>query len=294
MAHHFRLLTIKDIRKETPDCVSVSFEIPEDWKEEFHFTHGQNITLKTDVGGDEIRRSYSICSSPLDEELRIAIKKIPNGKFSSHANGILRKGDRVEVLPPSGKFFTRLHATQAKNYLALVAGSGITPVISIIKTTLATEPLSSFTLVYGNRDHHSIIFREALEAIKNKYMARLSIHYVFSREKTEAAIYQGRVDAEKCRTLFQQLISLDQMDDIFICGPEEMIFGIRHLLEERGFPKEKIHFELFTVPGQKINTENKKQTPGDRPGGETSQVAVKLDGIGFEFQLAYHGESICL
>ena len=216
---HFRLLTIKDIRRETADCVSVAFEIPEEWNKEFQFQHGQNITVKTVLNGEELRRSYSICSSPLEKELRIAVKRIDNGKFSTHANQQLRKGDRVEVMAPTGKFFTGLHPQHAKNYLAFAAGSGITPIISIIKTTLATEPNSQFTLVYENRDRHSIIFREDLEALKNQYIDRFAVHFILSREKTEAFVYQGRIDAEKSKLLFEKLINPIQMNDIFLCGP---------------------------------------------------------------------------
>ena len=180
MATHFRPLKIKNIRKETGDCVSVCFEIPDAWKEEFAFKQGQNITIKTVIEGEEIRRSYSICSSPFENELRIAVT---NGKFSSYANKYLKKNNTLNVLPPTGQFFTELNPSNKKNYLAFAAGSGITPVISIIKTTLATEKQSSFSLVYGNRSRSSIIFKEELEALKNKYMERFSVHHILSREK---------------------------------------------------------------------------------------------------------------
>jgi len=210
-------LKIKNIRKETADCISVCFEIPDDWKEEFQFKHGQNITLKAVVDGEEIRRSYSICSSPLDNELRIAVKKALNGKFSSYANEYLKKNHTLEVLAPTGQFFTELNPSNKKNYLAFAAGSGITPVISIIKTTLAKEPQSSFSLIYGNRNRNSIIFKEELEALKNRYMDRFSVYYILSREKTDAPFNQGRIDAEKCDTIFKNLLNLDTIDDFFIC-----------------------------------------------------------------------------
>lgn len=286
---HFRPLTIKNIRRETADCVSVAFEVPEEWKKEFEFKQGQNITVKTFFQGEELRRSYSICSSPLDKELRIAVKKIENGKFSTHANHQLRKGDRLEVMAPTGKFFTALHPQHAKNYLAFAAGSGITPIISIIKTTLATEANSHFSLVYGNRDRHSIIFREELEALKNHYMDRLAIHFVLSREKTEAPVYQGRIDAEKCKSLFDKLIDPKQMNDIFLCGPEQMIFTIKKFLEETGIGKEKIHYELFTVPGQELKKQNPLSDSTHQTNEETSHVTIKVDGISFELDLPFHG-----
>ncbi len=292
MATHFRKLKIKNLRKETEDCVSISFEIPPEWKDEFQYHHGQNITLRKTLNGEDLRRSYSICSSPLEDELRIAVKKMEYGKFSTHVNQEFRAGDMIDVLPPTGKFFTKLDASKPKNYLALVAGSGITPVLSIIKTTLASEPRSSFTLVYGNRDRHSIIFREALEALKNSYMDRFSLIHVLSREKTEAPINEGRIDLDKCKSLFDKLIDLSKTDEIFICGPEEMIFSLRHFLEENAFPKDRIHFELFTVPGEKSTTSAKPKMVDRSSDGEKSRVSITLDGISFDLALAYDAEPI--
>ena len=168
MSIHFHKLKVKEIRRETAECVSISFEIPPELKDFFLFQHGQNITIKKNLDGEEARRSYSICSSPLENELRVAVKKVDGGAFSGFANKSLKVGDELDVLPPTGKFNAPLHIANRKSYLALAAGSGITPVISIIKTTLKTEPASSFTLVYGNRSRSSIIFFEELEGIKNK------------------------------------------------------------------------------------------------------------------------------
>jgi ring-1,2-phenylacetyl-CoA epoxidase subunit PaaE len=159
---------------------------------------GQSITLKRNFDGEELRRSYSICSSPLDNELRIAVKKVFNGLFSTYANTQLKKRDILDVMPPSGKFYTDLSSTNKKNYLTFAAGSGITPVISIIKTTLAVEPLSTFTLVFGNRTHSSIIFKEELEALKDKYIERFRLYHILSRERMEVDINYGRINEEKC------------------------------------------------------------------------------------------------
>jgi ring-1,2-phenylacetyl-CoA epoxidase subunit PaaE len=201
MASHFRKLRVQDVRRETNDCVSVAFAVPDDLREEFRFIQGQNITIRTRVGEEEIRRSYSICSSPFEEELRIAVKKVPGGLFSTYANDQLRMGDELEVLPPTGKFYTALDPAKPKNYLAFAAGSGITPILSLIKTVLAAEPDSQFTLVYGNRHRPSIIFREELEALKNRYMHRLALHHILSREKTDISLHQGRIDALRCGEL---------------------------------------------------------------------------------------------
>lgn len=248
----FQKLTVKDIRRETPDCVSIAFDVPEELKSQYQFSQGQNLTVRLKWNDEEIRRSYSICSSPLDDELRIAVKKVSSGKFSSFANLELKKGDTLEVLPPTGTFYTELRTTHKKKYLAFAAGSGITPIISIIKTTLLTEPGSQFTLIFGNRSRNSIIFKEQIDALKNKYMDRFTIIHVLSREKTDALINHGRINAEKCQEL-QKIIDFSTMDEIFLCGPEEMIFSVRDWLQQRGIERRRIHFELFTTPGQSAN-----------------------------------------
>jgi len=293
VATHFHSLRIKDVCLETPDCVSIAFDIPDHLKNEFRFTQGQNITLKTVLDGQEVRRSYSICSGPADNELRVAVKKVDKGLFSTFANHRLKMGDTIEILPPSGRFFTTLNPAHTKNYLAFAAGSGITPILSIIKTTLATEPLSSFTLVYGNRNRASIIFREQLEALKNRYTTRFVLHHVLSREKTDADINYGRIDKNKCTQLGQKLIDIKGMDEIFLCGPEEMIFSVKEGLEQQGIPGSKIHFELFTTPGQKQQAVVGGTGSGTAiPAGKVSKVTVKLDGIAFDFDLPYNGPAI--
>lgn len=293
MATHFHQLTIADIRKETPDCVSIAFEVPDELKTAYQFKHGQNLTLRTVINNEEVRRSYSICSCPTDNELRVAIKKAPYGRFSVWANNMLKKGDVVEVLPPTGTFYTELNPTYNKKYLAFAAGSGITPVISIIKTTLLTEPGSSFTLVYGNQNRNSIIFKEQLEALKNKFMNRLAIHFLLSREQTDAAIYSGRIDREKLNLLGEKLIDVPNMDDIFICGPEQMIFTVKDWLQEQGIEKKKVHFELFTTPGEKAEVRTRKPETGkEEATTEKSRITVKLDGIAFDFELSHDGETI--
>jgi len=288
---HFHPLKIKEVRRETDDCVSLLFEVPDEFKEKFAFRQGQSLTMRTNLNGEEIRRTYSICSSPLDNEWRVAVKKVEGGIFSSHANDQLRKGDVLEVMPPVGKFYTELHPSTKKNYLAFAAGSGITPVLSIIKTTLLTEPNSSFTLIYGNRSRTSIIFKEELEALKNKFIDRLTIHHILSREVTDAPIYHGRINADKCEALFNKLVDIDTIDESFICGPEEMIFSVKKFLEAKGVDKKHIHFELFTTPGQKTY-EGSKQQEKSTDTGPTSKIKIKLDGILFEFDLSQKGETI--
>lgn len=293
MATHFQKLTIADIRRETEDTVSIAFDIPDDLRSAFTFLQGQNITVRMRLGEEDIRRSYSICSSPFDNELRIAVKKVPGGLFSSYANDTLKPGDTLEVLPPTGKFYTPLDPAQARHYLAFAAGSGITPILSLVKTTLATEPGSHFTLVYGNRSRPSIIFREELEALKNRYMHRLSLHHILSREKTDSHLHQGRIDIPKAEQLTARLIDLKTVDEIFLCGPAEMIFGLREWLEHKGVEKKKIHFELFNTQGDQTQT-GRAAASGSIPlaSDPSAKVTLRLDGTHYEFELPYDGEPV--
>jgi ring-1,2-phenylacetyl-CoA epoxidase subunit PaaE len=290
MSIHFHQLVVKEVKKETPDCISVSFHVPEELKETFAYTQGQNITLKKVLNGEEVRRSYSICTSPKENLLKVAIKKAEAGFFSTWANENLKPGNTLDVLPPTGKFYTLLEPSHKKNYLAFAAGSGITPVISIIKSTLQTETQSSFTLVYGNRTRSSIIFFEELEGLKNKYMERLNLIHVLSREKTDVPVNSGRINADKCFELKQYLVDVKSMDEIFICGPEQMIFEIKEWLEKEGIDKRKIHFELFTAQGQRQSAVLIRKSAAET--GPKSKITVKLDGRSFDFDLAFNSISI--
>lgn len=295
---HFQKLTIEDIRRETADCISIAFTIPPRLREEFSYHQGQNITIRTHFGETELRRSYSICSSPLDGELRIAVKRVPGGLFSTFANEQLEKGQELDVLAPTGKFYTELRGDNRKNYLAFAAGSGVTPVLSLLKTTLAVEPDSQFTLVYGNRHRSSIIFREELEALKNRYMHRLSLHHILSREQMDIPLYHGRIDVSKCGELCPRLIDLAVMDEVFLCGPQEMIFTVKDWLLQQGVEKRKIHFELFHSLD---NVPSGPAGPGQPEAGRSdsrllkdkvSRVTVRLDGISHVFDLPFDGESV--
>jgi ring-1,2-phenylacetyl-CoA epoxidase subunit PaaE len=291
MSLHFHQLKIKDIRKETEDCVSIEFFIPAELKDTYSFSHGQNITLRSIINGQDIRRSYSICTAPFENELRVAVKKAEFGLFSRFANEQLKAGDEIDVLPPTGRFYTKLDATHSKNYLAFAAGSGITPIISIIKTTLKTEPLSQFTLVYSNRGRNAIIFLEELEALKNIYLDRFAIIHILSREKTDAPINSGKINEPKLEEL-TRLIDYKKADEIFICGPEAMIFSAEKFLTGKGIDKKKIHFELFTTPG----VERKSGTGGFaaevKNDGPVSTITIKIDGRSFDFDLPYDGDCI--
>ena len=245
MATHFYPLKVNSVRRETPDCVSIAFEIPGELKDHFAYTQGQHLTIRKFFDGLEIRRNYSLCSSPLDNEWRIAVKKMESGLFSQFANEELKEGDLLEVMPPMGKFYTPVNATQKKHYVAIAGGSGITPVMSIILTTLKTEPQSSFTLFYANRDHHHIIFKELLQELKDLYLQRLEVHHIFSRQHTEAPLNNGHIDNEKCEMFFSRIIPLKTVDEVFICGPAGLIETVRDYLLGKGYDRQKIHFELF-------------------------------------------------
>lgn len=289
MAVHFHPLVIKNIKKETADCVSVSFDIPQNLAEEFLFKEGQNITIKAQVNGNELRRSYSLCTAPHEKEIKVAIKSVDGGAFSSFAQN-LKKGDVLEVLPPVGKFNAKFSDIKG-NYLAIAAGSGITPVISIIKHSLQTQPESNFTLLYGNKSRGSIIFFEELEALKNKFMQRFNFINILSREKTDATINYGRINQDKLQDL-QPLIDFKSFDSVYICGPEEMIFASSTFLENIGLEKSRIHFELFTTPGQKNIKKENNLIPEDKDSGPKSSITVKLDGRSFDFDLSQTGENI--
>jgi ring-1,2-phenylacetyl-CoA epoxidase subunit PaaE len=289
MAVHFHTLKIKAVKKETADCVSISFHIPDILKPVFQFKEGQNITLKGMLHGEELRRSYSVCTAPHENELKVAIKEVEGGAFSKFANEVLKAGDELDVLPPTGKFNARLHADKQANYLAIAAGSGITPVISIIKHTLQTNAHSSFTLIYGNRHRHSIIFFDELEGIKNKYMERFNFINILSRERTDTEIFYGRINEEKLVTL-EKIVPYKNFDEIYLCGPEEMIFTANNYFQSNGIAKENIHFELFTTPGQKKQA--KKIFQDDTDTGPKSNITIKLDGRSIAFDLGFNSNSI--
>jgi ring-1,2-phenylacetyl-CoA epoxidase subunit PaaE len=290
MSLQFNKLKVIEIRRETADCVSIVFDVPQELEQLYRFKQGQYLTIKKELHGTSIRRNYSICSSPFDQELRIAVKKIPNGIFSSYANDLLQKGEDLEVMPPAGKFFTELSEDHVHHYFAFAAGSGITPILSIIKTTLQTESKSSFTLVYGNRNRYSILFKETLEALKNKYLDRFRIIYILSREKTESEIHFGRIDEAKCEKIFSSTINPQKINAFFLCGPEEMVFSVKSFLKKLSISDSSIHFELFNV---NLSNTNKNTNPTvSNEVGENSRVTVKQDGRSFEFLLPYFGNNL--
>jgi ring-1,2-phenylacetyl-CoA epoxidase subunit PaaE len=243
----FHNIKVLDIYKETKDCSVISFEIPEEVKDDFRYSHGQHLTLKANIEGQDVRRSYSLCSSPVENKWKVAVKRINGGLFSSYVNETLKKGDILEIMPPNGIFNTPIEPEKAKNYIVFAAGSGITPILSIMKTHLALEPNCTFKLFYLNRSVKSIIFKEEIEQLKNKYFGRLEIFHFLTKEHRNIELLNGRFTKEKLQTLTDKIIDVPAVDECFICGPEQMIFLIRDELMAAGLAKEKIHFELFNT-----------------------------------------------
>ena len=287
----FHTLTIREVRPETRDTVSVSFAVPAELKDGFRYTQGQHLVMRTFIDGEEVRRSYSICTAVSDDDLRVAIKRIPGGLFSSFANEQLKAGDTLEVMPPAGHFSIQLDPARAGNYLAVAAGSGITPIMSIVKTTLETEPDSRFTLIYGNRSSASTIFREQLEDLKNQYLERLNLIFVFSREQQDIDLYNGRIDAAKCDALFSRWVDVPNLDAAFICGPVEMTEAVRDALRRHDLIAERIHFELFTA-GNAGAEKRAAREAAARTSGAVSQVTVTSDGRSMSFELARNTQNL--
>lgn len=242
----FLKLIIKEVRRETKDAVSVLFNVPEELKPNYAFIAGQYLNLRLKLDGQEIRRAYSICSSPESGELRIAVKAVKNGAFSQFANTKLKAGDALEVGKPEGKFTFEPQADRQKNYAAFVSGSGITPVISIIKTMLKNEPKSSFVLVYGNKTPEETIFHQQLHDLQLKYVSRFFVHNVYSQAKVENALF-GRIEKSTVNFVLNNKHKELEFDKFYLCGPEEMIELVSAALKEKNVKESAIKFELFTT-----------------------------------------------
>lgn len=288
MSVQFHKLKVRELCRETADTVSISLEVPESLRDTFRFKQGQHLSFRIDMGDEEIRRSYSICTGTRENDLRVAVKKVEGGAFSTWANEALKVGDELEVMPPQGHFYTELSPQNKNLYVAFAAGSGITPVMSILRTTLVEEPLSRFILFYGNRSFDSIIFREQIETLKNVYPERLSVHHVLSRESLGNELFKGRIDTAKCRRFATLLFDPTEVDAFFLCGPEEMVFEVKDTLEEMQAKPKSIHFELFTTVGIK-----KKPAAATAPRERLeASVTVIQDGAQFDFELPSDGSTL--
>jgi len=245
-ADAFESLRVAQVRRETSDAVSILFETPGDLAEQFHFKAGQHLTLRTMIDGEDVRRNYSVCVAPHEGELRIAIKQIAGGLFSSWANTALKAGDALDVMRPHGSFTHKFDPSQRRTYVGFAGGSGITPVLSLLKTALAAEPQSSFVLLYGNRSTPTVMFLEELAALKNIYLGRLEVYHFLEDEAEEIELFNGRLDAAKCEEVLRTLIQPQAVDAFFICGPGPMMDSVEQALLGRGVTKDRIRVERFT------------------------------------------------
>lgn len=285
----FYSLPIASVAQPIRDSVVVTFAVPEELAERFRFTQGQHLVLRAQIDGAEVRRSYSICSAVGDSVLRVAIKRTAGGVFSGWANEHLKAGALIEAMAPSGHFHVPLDADARRHYLAFAAGSGITPILSIIKTTLATEPHSRFTLVYGNRASSSVLFKDELSDLKDRYLERLDITWVMSREQQDIELFNGRITGEKCAQLLAQWIDVGAIDTAFICGPQDMMLGVSDALQQAGMDRNSIKFELFGT-GARAGT--RPAASAQRAAHRETAVTVILDGYRSSFTMEQDKESI--
>jgi ring-1,2-phenylacetyl-CoA epoxidase subunit PaaE len=284
--HHLRVLSCKN---ETRDAVVVTLEVPESVREVFRFVQGQHLTLRTRLDGGEIRRSYSICSAPFEDHLRIAIKRVQDGLFSTWANENLKPGHTVECMEPSGHFNVPLDPASARHHVAFAAGSGITPVLSIIKATLAGEPLSSVTLVYGNRASSSVLFKDELADLKNQYLTRLNLVYILSREHQDIDLFNGRIDRTKCDELLKRWIDPATIDVAYICGPQIMMEEVSESLQGRQVDKARIKMELFSSG---LPRGPRRPSATAAPSSTECKVTVIQDGRRREFSIKKNKETV--
>jgi len=289
----FYPLRVKDLYKDTDDAVVLTFDIPAELADTFTFIQGQYLTLNQVINDEPVRRSYSICSGLDDGHLRVAIKHVKGGVFSSWANQHLNLDDILDVMPPRGNFFAIIDPEQSKNYLCICAGSGITPVLSIIKTVLAREPQSTITLLYGNQRTASMMFRNDLAFMKNAYLERFHWINIFSREPQEVDLLSGHLDNRKGGALNQRLINIRGYDEFFLCGPEAMISEVSRGLRGEGIAEENIHFELFAASAENARQAiERHQARAKEYKGQVSQVSILAGGREFAFELSTDGENI--
>ncbi len=282
----FHALTVSDIRRETADAVSLAFVVPDTLRDVYRYMPGQYLTLRTTIDGEDVRRSYSICSGLDDGELRVVIKRLADGAFSNWVNEHLRIGNTLSVMTPDGRFGVPIERGSSRTLVAFAAGSGITPILSIAKTVLRREA-GRFFLFYGNRSTADIIFREQLEDLKDRYLARLSVFHVLSRERQDIAMLNGHLDAAKVGVLMRSLVPVSEVSHAFICGPQPMIEGLQTVLTDLGLPREHVHVERFT-PGIGGRPRPVVVAPTAPP---KAIATVMSEGARFEFPVA-EGEAI--
>ena len=276
MSVSFHTLTVAEVIDETADARSIRFDVPEELRETFRFRPGQHLTLMTRIGEEEVRRNYSLCVSPSEGQVKVTVKRISGGAFSNWANDNLKPGDRIEVMPPHGSFTWDFDPAAANHYAGFAGGSGITPVMSLLKTALEAEPDSRFTLFYGNRDSSSIIFLEELARLKNRYMDRLQVHHFLAEEAEDIELFNGILDRAKCDLILGSLIEPEEIDAFFICGPGPMMDSAEEALVDAGVPRDRIHVERFTAGRPSAALAAQMQALQQEAAGQT--MLVTLDG----------------
>ena len=276
MSVGFHALPIAEIVPETSEAKSIRFDLSDDLRDTFAFKPGQHLTLKTMIDGEEVRRNYSLCVAPQERQLKVTVKRIAGGLFSNWANDTLRAGDVIDVMPPHGSFTWDFDAKAAHHYVGFAGGSGITPVMSLLRTALLTEPESRFTLFYGNRDSQSVIFLEALAKLKNLFMDRLQVHHFLAEEAEDIELFNGILDRSKCEDILNHLIEPTEITAFFICGPGPMMDSAEQALLDRGIDRDKIHLERFTAdrPVEALQA----QLDAMSKDAEGASLTVTLDG----------------
>ena len=282
----FHSLKVKEIVKETNDTVSVSFQVPEDLKEAYAFTPGQYLTLKLTINNEEQRRSYSICSSSA-EDITVAVKRVENGLVSSYLNEVLKENDEMEVMTPEGNFTLETDKAKKRKFVGFAAGSGITPIMSMIKQLSIDETETVFTLFYSNKMESDVIFKHQLDQLAGD---NLKINYIYTRQKLNNPLLEGRIDKSKATELIKADLSCLNADAFYLCGPEEMIFNVKSALEEFGVLNTKIKFELFTTPV--LMAEKPKQQEADENFDGEALVTVIYDDEEIDFNLNKDGDTI--
>jgi ring-1,2-phenylacetyl-CoA epoxidase subunit PaaE len=289
MAVAFHKLKVADVRRETPDAVSIAFAVPPELADEYRFHPGQHLTLRRECDGQDIRRSYSICTGLDDRELRVAVKKVDGGVFSTLCNESLRPGDMIDVMTPQGRFGVMPDPGAARNYLAIAAGSGITPILSLLRSVLSREPNSRIMLIYGNRTAKDIIFKEALEDLKDRFIGRLVVHHVLSREQQEIELFNGRIDAEKIEALLKSFAPASRIDHAFLCGPGAMIEDAKATLIRLGTPSGNVHIEYFSTDGIPVTPRRTAAKAAGEP--PVAHARVTLHGSAYDIPML-EGETI--
>lgn len=287
----FHTLDVIDVQNTIREAVVVTLAPQNGDVSAFDFIQGQYLTFKQDFDGEELRRSYSICAGKDDGVLRVGIKRVEGGSFSNWANETLKPGDTMQAMPPMGNFHTQIDGNAENQYLAFAGGSGITPVLSIIKTTLQHEPKSRMTLLYANKSVATIMFREELEDLKNIYMGRLNVIHILEDDAQEIDLFTGRIDAKKCEALFNGWVDINAVDMAFICGPEPMMLGIVQALKSHGLKDEQIKYELF-ASSQIGRAKQKEMSKRVSDSAAKTQATVTIDGTTRVFQMPKGGQSV--